>query len=323
MGHRCKTNKRLRKKGTIITIKSLHKSVKQDFSSQTFIDAFRDVISTHYAYIIGKGFKVYLNKSEVIPKQIRLLFAKHDDKIPTQNKIEPYIYQTKHNGVDVFLAVGFTRPIPSKEEADESFEDYKERYSSSDAGWTVVCNDRTVLYCDKTPVTGWGVSGVPQYHMQFIAISGIVVFTSDDANLLPTTTTKRNINTQSDLYLHVKDKMIEGMKIFTSYTNAWKSKDLVNASREDFKKISVSDLTELRNRSSHLKLNQTRGVINGAQHKPNLPRPVGPRQDERISFSKPTKDVKKVSKYLFDDSNVKPSEVGEKCFDIILEEAKG
>jgi hypothetical protein len=67
--------------------------------------------------------------------------------------------------------------------------------------------------------------------MQFIAISGIVIFCSEKPELLPTTTTKRGIDGNSELYLHVRDKMIEGMKIFTQYTNQWKTKELITESR--------------------------------------------------------------------------------------------
>jgi hypothetical protein len=308
--------------GTFIVVRGLRDTVRQEFSSSVFVNAFREALSTHYAYIIGKGFTVYLNGEPVRPKQIRLLFAKPGDESFATHQIAPFIYQATHKGVDVFLAVGFTRDIPSKEEAEESFEDYKEGYSSADAGWTVVCNDRTVLYADKSAVTGWGVSGVPQYHFQFIAISGIVVFCADDANLLPTTTTKRSIDAQSELYLQVRDKMIEGMKLFTSYTNAWKDKDLVNASRTEFRKTSAADLGELFARASVVKMTTTRGVVAGKQYKPVLPRPVIARVEERIGFKKLTKDIRQVSKYLFDTPDKKPSEVGEKCFDLMLEEAE-
>ena len=66
-----------------------------------------------------------------------------------------------------------------------------------DAGWTIICNDRAVLYCDRTELTGWGEAGVPRYHTQFIAISGIVEFQSNDPAKLPTTTTKRGIDASS------------------------------------------------------------------------------------------------------------------------------
>lgn len=311
-------------RGTSIVIHELRDTVRQEFSSSVFVDTFLEALSTHYAYIIGKGFTVYLNNEQVRPKQIRLLFAQPGDKSFTKHHIAPFIYQATYKGVDVFLAVGFTRDIPSKEEAEESFEDYKEKYSSADAGWTVVCNDRTVLYCDRSALTGWGISGVPQYHMQFIAISGIVVFCADDANLLPTTTTKRSIDAQSELYLHVRDKMIEGMKLYTSYTNAWKGKDLVNTSRTEFRKTSAADLGQMRTMSSQLKMTTTRGVVAGMQFKPVLPRPEATTlSEERISFKRPTKQIRRLSKHLFNTPDRQPSEVGEKSFDLMLEEAEG
>ena len=52
------------------------------------------------------------------------------------------------------MSVGFTRPIPSQEEINDEQEE--KRYSSMDAGWTIICNDRAVLYCDRTVLTGWG-----------------------------------------------------------------------------------------------------------------------------------------------------------------------
>jgi hypothetical protein len=308
--------------GTSIEVKDLRAVVRQEFASSQFIEALRDTVSTHYAYIIGKGFSVSVNGENVLPKSIRLLFVKQDDEPAAEHPIAPFIYEASHNGVDVFMAVGFTRDIPSQEDADLSFENYKEGYSAADAGWTVVCNDRTVLYCDKSALTGWGVSGVPQYHMQFIAISGIVVFRADDASLLPTTTTKRSINAQSDLYLHVRDKMIEGMKLFTSYTNAWKGKDLVKASRSEFRKTTASDLAEIQSRTSRLTMSNTRGVVAGRQFKPELPRPNVHKTEERISFKRPCAEVRRVSKYLYGTPDKRPGDVGEKCFAAVLEEAK-
>ena len=76
-----------------------------------------------------------------------------------------------------------------------------------------------MVYCDRTELTGWGDARVPRYHTQFIAISGIVEFQSNDAAKLSTTTTKRGIDASSSLYLQVRHRMMEGMQVFTSYTN--------------------------------------------------------------------------------------------------------
>jgi hypothetical protein len=81
---------------------------------------------------MDKGFRIYVNNKEINPKSLKLLFA--DFKKHGSN-IRPFIYKATIKGVDVFLTVGFTRPIPSSEEANESLENFKERYSSADAGW--------------------------------------------------------------------------------------------------------------------------------------------------------------------------------------------
>jgi hypothetical protein len=305
--------------GTTIRISELLSTVGREFDSEVFRNKFRNAVATHYAYIIEKGFKVFLNGDEIQAKRIDLLFSK-DSEI-SKHPIRPFIYEAKHEDVDIFLAVGFTRGIPSKEEADSSLEEYKEGYSSSDAGWTVICNDRTVLYADKTALTGWGVSGVPQFHMQFIAISGIVIFSSTDPRQLPMTTTKRGLDAQSDLYLHVKDKMIEGMKIFTNYTNVWKGRELVKESRQSFAETGTANVNQLLQETTKLAMSPTRGSIKGKQYKPELPRPDTPKKDERIIFTRPTKEVRAVSRYLFGNPNKSASEVAEKCFSLVLEEA--
>ena len=56
------------------------------------------------------------------------------------------------------MVVGFNQAIPSEDDALEEQEGTSR--SSEDAGWTVVCNDRAVLFCDRSELTGWGESGV-------------------------------------------------------------------------------------------------------------------------------------------------------------------
>jgi hypothetical protein len=310
----------LKPHGTTVQVAKLQPIASRMFNSKTFIDSFRDAIATHYAFIIDKGFRIFVNDDEIQARRIRLLFSNSKKPATSQYEIRPFVYEGNYYGIDIFLAIGFTKDIPSKEEADETLENRKEGYSSADAGWTIICNDRTVLYCDKTAVTGWGTSGVPQYHPQFVPISGIVVFSSDDASKLPMTTTKRGIDTQSELYLQVRDKMIEGMKIFTSYTNIWKSKELVNESREMFRKTDQIGIDSLRTKAEKLIFSKTHGVIGGKQYKPILPRPANSKTSQKISFIKQMQEIERVSKYLFGTTDKKPSMVGEECFDQILKE---
>jgi hypothetical protein len=276
------------------------------------------MIATHYAFIINKGFRVTINREPVKALPTRLVFSKET----TGPRIQPYIFKTRtDDGVSVYLAVGFTRPIPSQDEV--TGEQEAKKYSSLGAGWTVVCNDRAVLYCNRDELTGWGEAGVPRYHTQFIAISGIVEFKAEDASKLPTTTTKRGIDTSSRLYLQVKNRMREGMRLFTDYTNKWKTR--ADESRRQIEAAGPPlSLEEVKAASARLPFTTTRAqVLGGEQYRPKLPFPTRTEpQMRRISFAKDAREVRAVADYLLDDPDADPSRVGEECFDVILREAR-
>ncbi len=304
--------------GTTIVIGELNENIETlfDKDKENFAQELKRKIETHYAFIIAKGFQVTVNGQKVEPKPTKLIFVEtEDEKGPA---IRPYIFQTESEGVNIFLSVGFTRPIPSQEDINKEQEEKK--YSSLDAGWTIICNDRAVLYCDRTELTGWGEAGVPRYHTQFIAISGIVEFRSNDASKLPTTTTKRGIDASSSLYLQVKNRMREGMSIFTDYTNKWKGK--ANDSQKKIDPKSLYTIEKIKKEVQDLKLNSVRSGLRGEQFKPELPLPPKPPSKKRISYSKDLEDIETVKEYLLGEQEVSHSRVGEECFDQMLREAQ-
>ncbi len=313
--------KKMEEDGTTIVIGELHDGIRKRFSENPELlkSELNRMIARYYAFIIEKGFEVVINGDTVKPRPTRLIFQKTEKgKKPA---IQPYIFKTKTaDGVEIFLAVGFIRRIPSQDEIENEQEETK--YSSLDAGWTVICNDRAVLYCDRSELTGWGEARVPRYHTQFIAISGIVEFKANDASKLPMTTTKRGIDASSILYLQIKNKMREGMRIFTDYTNKWKGK-----AAESKKQIECGKpylFKDIKRETESLKfIKLTRSVPKGYQYKPTLPYPkqLMPNR-RRISFVRHADDVKIVAEFLLGDVNADASEVGERCFDTILKEAK-
>ena len=266
------SRKSMREDGTTIVVDTLNPTISDAFGKdgKSFKSDIEGMIATHYSFIIDKGFQVRINGDLVKPRAPRLIFDRNV-RGPRNQRIRPFIFKTSTEGVEVFLAVGFTRPIPSQDEI--ASEQATKKYSSQDAGWTVICNGRAVLYCDRTEVTGWGEAGVPRYHTQFIAISGIVEFKSSIAWKLPTTTTKRGIDASSPLYLQIKNKMREGMRVFTDYTNKWK------AGSEESKKQIISageplSFDDVKIASNQLKFSSTtRSVPPGEQYKPDLPLP--------------------------------------------------
>ena len=316
--------------GTTIVIRELNEGIATRFgdNEEDFTRELIEKVKTHYAFILDKGFQVKINGDEVVAKPTRLIFTKTENTQGTDRAIRPYIYQTEYDGVKVFLSVGFTTSIPSQDDVNQEQDDKgylsAKGYLSMNAGWTIICNDRAVLYCDRTELTGWGEAGVPRYHTQFIAISGIVEFHSNDASKLPTTTTKRGINASSVLYLNVKNKMREGMQLFTNSTNKWKGNAI-----ESQKYIDIGrpyNLDEIKKEAEKLKLNSVRSGLRGEQFMPTLPEPEQAESvestEKQISYRKDSDDIQTVQKYLFGDRKVRPSEVGEECFDLILEEAQ-
>ena len=312
------SSQRKKEDGTTIAISKLNGGIATRLGEnrEDFTRELTQKIKTHYAFILEKGFQVKINGNEVEAKTTRLIF---DDTGSGSDVIKPYIFKATDNGVDVFLCVGFKESIPSQEEIYE--EQKKRRFSSADTGWTIICNDRAVLYHDRTVLTGWGDMTVPKYHTQFIAIAGIVEFKSDNAANLPTTTTKRGINASLPLYLEVRQRMIEGMLVFTNYTNKWKGR--ADESRLYTEEKPQCTLDEIKLKFQDLETTNLHRGIGGRHFKPELPLPKPVRSSKRrISYSKDLDDIDAVQNYLFGEEKVKPSQVGEKCFDLMLEEAE-
>jgi hypothetical protein len=313
-----KAKKPLNDDGTTIVVGKLHPGVSSLFGpdQKSFERDFFEDVSSHYAFIIEKGFEIKVNGTTVPGKPTELIFDTNSDKTKS---IRPYIFEGEYEGVEIFLTVGFTQPIPSV--SDVIDEQEQRKYSTLAAGWTVLCNDRAVLYCDRTEKTGWGVSGLPRYHTQFIAISGIVEFRSSDPSKLPTTTTKRGIDGSSTLYLKIKDRMQEGLRIFIDYTNNWKGD--AETAKKHMKEGTKMSFHELKAKFNELPANQVRKGIPGKHYKPTLPEP--PKTEpthQKITFTRPTEEIRILGKYLLGDEDASPSKIGEKSFIEVLRGAK-
>lgn len=305
----------LKNNGTKIIINDLREGISRLLNDEkTFQSNLMNVISHHFAIIINKGFSIRLNGKDIKPSLTSLMFD--EDSFKSNKGITPYLYQNEKNGVKIELAVGFYRELTSEEE-DNSYLESKN--SSEKAGWTIICNDRVVVYADKTRLTGWGESSVPSYHSQFIGIAGVVKFTSNDASLLPVTTTKRGIDGNSDIYLAVKDYMREGLKTFTSFTNKWKSFGNSNQTVKSMSNKTIiassSDINELVPKS---KWKNNSKEFGGKVYKPTLPIPKIESELKNIKFSVEQKDFEILAEELFDNINIPASDLGKKCFDMVL-----
>jgi hypothetical protein len=303
--------------GTRIAVRDLEDGIKERFNAESFEDDLLDKIESHYSVIIHKGFKVTVNKKDAKPKPLSFRFASKD--VPDAD-IRPYIFRAKPDGVDVFLAIGLREPIPGVEKTLSGLTETE--FSSDYAGWTVICNDRVVLYCNRDELTGWGTAKLPRYHTQFISISGVVEFKGPPA-LLPTTTTKRGLDFSSPLYQKVLDKMRDGLRLFVDFTNRWKARE--EEAKEYVGPVASLPYETLKREALKLPYSKVRVGLEGEQYKPKLPRPADDSPDVRISYFREKDKVAVLAELILPDvEELRDGDVrrgvGEKSFDYTLGE---
>ncbi|MDK9686359.1 ATP-binding protein [Halomonas sp. LC1] len=309
--------------GTEIIVESLREGIKRIFSLENaFYNDLKNAAEVYYSSFIENGFEIKINGT-VVSSSANVL-AIEEDFFNKKEAISPYVYIDEVDGVKISVMIGFYRGFITPDEEDNALRGTESKASSSKAGITIICNDRVVLNADKTRKTGWGESGVPRYHTQFISIAGVVKFQCNDPSKLPLTTTKRGIEGNSDLYLKVKDRIKEGLKIFTSFTNKWKNRQeraRLSIQSGGSRNVIPSDIIE---KIPQNKWTNMRGEENKNARKfiPNLPMPTIESTERRITFSRPAEDIKTISEFYFENESASPKEVGEKCFDEALRRAK-
>ena len=300
-------------RGVTISITDVRAEIGKNFENESFVNTLKSQISEHFGYIMQRGFTIKIDGNEIAPRTLQLLSSKHS----SAEGIRPYDYETKVSGVEIKVIVGLFRSLAKESEIEE------ELYGSTEtdtAGVSVVCNDRVILFSDRTMKVGWGDGGVPKYHPQFRSIAGLIAFTSQSAEMLPISTTKRDLDVGSDVYLKARKAVMEGLKTFTSFTNKWKGMEsevavLIDESEHSDAKAEVSLAREY-GRS-------VRGEQQSRRYQPVLPVPKNKNPMRRISFSREKKQVERVAQHLFGETGVHPSDVGSECFDRTLAEAKG
>jgi len=301
--------------GVTISIQDLHESIFNRFGRQTFLDGLRDKLGRHFAYIMGRGFEIRLNGETIMPETVKLILS---------DKISPFDYEAYVNGVHIKVTVGFYRNLTRQAELEEATDpetaDPAGR-ATDEAGITVICNDRVVVVSDRTTITGWGVASTPRYHPQFRAITGLITFSSNDASLLPISTTKRDLDTDSDTFRPARNAAIDGIKLFVGFTNRWKG----NEEQVD-ELLRQEDKVEARSIELAADTGSGRSVrgskYNERRYSPDLPVPEKGHRKRRIAFSRDVKEIKQIGEALLGDESAKPGDVGVAAWENTLEQVK-
>ncbi|MFC1467801.1 ATP-binding protein [Verrucomicrobiota bacterium] len=302
--------------GTIIVVNDLYSGVSRHFSNDGFINDLNTSIGEHFTSFLQKGLSICVNDATVKPVHVEVLVSNND------TDPAPYIYQKTIDDVIVSITVGLNtgrRMDPD----DEDVSDFERNRSAATAGWTVFCNDRAVIVGDKSRLTGWG-DGIPMYHGQFSVITGIVEFRSSSADKLPITTTKRALDTSSNVWLEARTKMREGLRVWINHTNAWKNHPRTDQSKlwENARPLSLSAAVETVSKRD-VTNKQDGGIEYNPAKKKVLPKPATQKpSSKKVVFSRPLEEIKLISDFLFDRDDEAPGVIGDKCFEIVLGDAQ-
>ncbi len=203
------------KSGTDISITQLNDGIGETFSDTAFRNNLLKLIARDYAFFIEKGFIISVEGYSA---------PSYKYQMKSNAEISPSFESYEDDGVSVRIVAGLVDDLPD-DIPDELTPDKVDRF-----GWYVICNDRVVLAADKSDKTIWGNDNYKVWHPQYNGFAGFVFFDCGDQRKLPWTTTKREVDSSSPVYVRAIAKMKAVSNEFSAYTNRRKA-DL-SAARE-------------------------------------------------------------------------------------------
>jgi hypothetical protein len=283
----------LAENGVQIVVNDLTVGAATSFGSPAFMQNLRRTIGRDYSIHLHRGLHIHLNGVPIVGWQIEMLEGSDFSPMRIEYKDEV------SEGVTVEIIGGMAAPPPDSSDPDVEDEGEK-RF-----GWYIVCNGRIVLAADKTAVSGWGTEEWPQWHRQYSGFIGIILFTAANAADLPLTTTKRSVDTSSEVYRRARPKMREVTRSWIDYTNSRKQ------SLDEAKRIEAAAAPV----PIYAVVKRTTAVL------PRLvPKPAEPVAN--VNYSVPLVRLKKLAKAM-GRSNLAYRDVGLKSFDYAYDDMVG
>jgi hypothetical protein len=257
--------------GTKITVCDLFENVSNSFILENFKNTLKSEIEKKHSVAIDNGLAITINGIP-IGKQILSLLC--------SDRLKPAYFEKSYKNfgdseVNVKIYAGIS---------ERSFEK---------AGWYVFCNGRLILDADQTEKTTWGrANNNPKYHPIYAYFRGYVFFDSDDAELLPWTTTKTSIDTDSSLYKLVKQEMmsiINPILVFLKQLDTERDQFEKEEIEENLQKKSVDTAKAI----SYQEI-QKQSIFSAPKSVQKVKRP----RTGRIQYIKPVEEIEKMKKIL-------------------------
>lgn len=270
--------------GTSIIVTELYDDVSKRIDDGVFVSQLENEISRTYSFFIEKLCNISLNNRQVNGINLRLSTNYTNDTF-------------EFNSVSCAITAGI------------GYQD-QGQFKDRTAGWFIFCNGRNVIFADKSRLTGWGMgsSGLPIFQPKHRPFLGIVFFVSRNPEHLPWTTTKSDINEDSNVWQQAKRYMITIGRNVTKF--------LDNRYSEQGTEVSSEDMID--------KTDKGVGVISAAVAKDQkFTPPSKPKKDTTsVQFHAKKEHVQRVAEYL-GRSDMGAAEVGRYTFHHFLENEIG
>jgi hypothetical protein len=280
--------------GTRIEITQLYDTVAESFGLENFLTRLKQEMALAHTLSMDRGLAITVNTIPLRHEPQRLFVS---------DRLRP-----------AFVEKSYPRELldgkPGATVTVKLYAGVAER-SLHDGGWYVFCNGRMVIRADQTPTTIWGQAhGMRQYHPDFAYFRGYSYFDSDDAGLLPWTTTKTGVDIDSVVYKSAQQEMIEMSKpVLTFLTNLAKERAAIENGD------STDNTLDEAIQSAEPRRTDTLAVVPTFVAPLPRPRPPGPRM-QKIQYSKPLTEVEKAKELLKVNTF---TAVGEKTFEYFME----
>lgn len=173
---------------TKIEITNPPDDISRCLSDFQFKERLRSNISRRYFTFLKKGFEINLDGVKIEPLYVPLRSTGPFKKLTK-------FYKT-NNEVLVFLEAGQHERHRFSAEDDYDQQKNRDKTLTEQFGWTILCNDRTIIMSDTTSKTGWD----KKWHSEFNGFVGYVRFVSDKTELLPWNTTKNDVDLTNTAY---------------------------------------------------------------------------------------------------------------------------
>lgn len=210
--------------GVKIDISSLNEPTATAFMDPAFIQRLKRTVERDYALHLRRGLSIFINGERLNGWEIELQSGGEFSPMRVS-----YDEAAESGNILVEIIAGMTAPPPEDTEPDDNAD---QRRHAPRSGWYVACNGRLIVAADQSTLTGWGTEAWPKWHPQYEGFLGLILFTSENAELLPITTTKRSMDSSSAVFRRATSRMREVSKSWISYTNARKQ-NLEEARRKE------------------------------------------------------------------------------------------